>query len=72
MIVLRSLILSVFETDLLSSILTIASNEALSFIACSLLFILMRKRTGYLIYLPTVYQEKDVTVKSGENKRSIF
>lgn len=59
MVILRSLILTAFEADILSNILLIASNEALSFIACSLLFVLMRKRTGYLVYLPAVYREKD-------------
>lgn len=63
MVILRSLILTAFEADILSNILLIASNESLSFIACTLLFILMRKRTGYLVYLPAVYREKDAADK---------
>lgn len=57
MIVLRSLILTFFESNFLSSLLLIGSNEALNFLACALIFIIMRKNKAYLIYLPDIYRE---------------
>jgi hypothetical protein len=63
MILIRTLILSFFEADFLSNLLLIAANETLSFIACSLLFIIMRRRKGYLVYLPDIYREKETDNK---------
>ena len=61
---LRSLALTAFEANFISNIFLITSNETLSFIACTLLFIIMRKRKSYLVYLPEIYIEKDRELNS--------
>jgi len=61
----RSLILSYFEGNLVSALLLIISNETLSFVACSILFVLLRKRKGIAIYLPDLYREENAN--EGEN-----
>ena len=59
MVVLRAVILSLFEGGILSGLLLVGANESLSFIASSILFLLMRRRPGLLIYLPALIEESE-------------